>query len=114
MISVSTIIKDSAGDVIINELPESKLHDSSARVSRSATLDGGCVITDSGFCDADRTFDVRARPNKDDVETLRAIFKVHSLVHIATAEGFFSGKIERLGSDNGGIRMTVIIKEKLA
>jgi len=114
MISISTISQNTSGDLVIYELPASKFHDSEARVNRMSTLDGGCVITHSGFCDADRTFDIKARLNEADTEILRDIYRDETLINLATPEAFFRAAIEHLKSDNGDIRLTLLIKERLS
>lgn len=114
MISISTLTQNTEGDLVIYELPTSRFHDSEARVNRMSTLDGGCVITHSGFCDADRTFDVKARLNEVDTETLRDIYKDETLINLATPEAFFRAAIQHLKSDNGDTRITLLIKERLS
>ena len=75
MISISTLTVKTVSNVVFEESPKSKLRDLSARVSRTATLDGGCVITHSGVTDADRTFDIRAELTEDQADALREIVR---------------------------------------
>lgn len=114
MISISTVTKNANGSIIISEGPKSKLKESSARVSRTATLDGGCVITHSGHSHGDRTFKIVGTISESDAAILQNIFETETFVNISTSEGFFAGVIEKLKTDNGNLKLTFLVKEKLA
>ncbi len=96
---------------MFQELPESRLRNESARVSRSATLDGGCVIDHQGFSDSDRTFDIRADLTEAQAAILWGIFKSETFVNVATREGFFYGVIESMQDENGSVKLSILVKE---
>ena len=79
MISISTITPQTVSTVVFNETVQSRLRDLTARVSRTATLDGSCVITHSGVTDADRTLDIRAQLTADQADDLQAIYESVSI-----------------------------------
>ena len=113
MIGLSKITQatDSAAAVIFQELPQSRLRNEAARVSRSATLDGGCVIDHQGFSDGDRTFDIRARWSQELADILWSLFRSATFLNIATREGFFYGVIENMADENGNGRLSILVKE---
>lgn len=98
--------------VLIDESAASRLHDTSARVSRTKTLDGGVVIQHSGFSDGDRTMLVRGRVTAAAAEILRAIHEDDSTALLSCTAGVFAGVIERLKVDNGELDLRFLAKEK--
>lgn len=112
MISISSIIQNPSGAIIINELLTSEVISNSARVSRVATLDGGSVITHSGFSDGDRTLSVYARLNKADSDLLWNMFKNETFVLVSIPDGLFYSSIQRVKVDSGDLSMTILIKNK--
>jgi hypothetical protein len=92
----------------------SKLADRSRRVSRVATLDGGCEITDNGFADADRTIGlVHENPTADESESAAYLLETYSLLLIATSAGLFLAAPEALTDDGQTLEMRLLVKEKL-
>ena len=82
------------------------------RVGRTATLDGGCLITDSGFSHSDRTFKVRASVDEATEINLWDWFQTYALLNIATREGVFVGAIESCTIKKGALDMSILVKEK--
>jgi len=88
--------------------------DGSRRISRTATLDGGAVITDGGVTDADRSFDFTAiQALEDTIETLWAMFQAEDLVHLSCPEGVFSGYLQRVKITASGVNISFMVYEKL-
>lgn len=112
MISISTITQNASGAVIIEELLISSVNNNSARISRVATLDGGSVITHSGYSDGDRTLSVYARLNKAQSDLLWSIFKNETFVLVSIPDGLFYSSIQRVRIDNGDLSMTILIKNR--
>ena len=110
-LSMTTQATGEGAAILIRELPSSRLRDEASRVSRSATLDGGCVIDHQGFSDADRTFDVRANLFKNEADVLWNFFRSQTYVNISTSEGFFYGVIENMADANGNVRLSLLVKE---
>lgn len=113
MIGISTIIASSTGDLVIYERPDSVFKEASARVSRTATLDGGVAVVHSGFSHGDRTFRIRARLEEEDLATLENIHQEETVIYLSCKEGFFEGAIERITGDGGDLDMTFLVKERL-
>jgi hypothetical protein len=113
MIAISTIDSNVNGDLVIREIPGGQKR-RTARVSRTATLDGGCVITHSGFSYSDYTLSAVAFFSKADEDRIRAVFERETFLRVSTKFGFFSGAIESLTENRGKTRITLLITEKLS
>lgn len=112
MISISKITQATQnGSLIIWESKKSKIRDAAARVSRTATLDGGAVIEHLGFSDGDRSFEISAKLSQSQSEVLWSIFTNQTFLNISTEDGFFYGSIERCKVDNGIAKLTFLVKE---
>lgn len=115
MIGISTLVYDPNGFIILNESTESSLNVSSRRVSRVATLDGGATLTDSGFTDSDKTFNISVLDiSKEDAEILRTIYELYPLVRVSTKTGAYVGVISDLDTDQLPIALTFLVKEKVS
>lgn len=114
MIGISTITANEEGSIIIQEKPESEIKRFPARVSRSATLDGGAVIVHSGFSHGDRTLRVMAELTQADADKITSLHQTETLVNISMPDGFFSGALSSLYIDNGAMDLTILIQEKLS
>ena len=114
MIGISTITANPNGHIIINEKRDSELKRFPARVTRSATLDGGAVIQHSGFSHGDRKLRVMATLSEDDAAIIEFLHQTKTLLNISVQDGFYSGAFSNLIIDNGEMDLTILIKEKLS
>jgi len=114
MISITTPTFDLQGQVIINETANSDLKKNNKRISRTATLDGGCSITDQGFSNADRTLTINESSlDKERADCIWRIFTIYSLVRVSLRDGCFLGAIEKVSLNEGNLNMKILIKERL-
>jgi hypothetical protein len=113
-IGISTAIADDSGAIVLGMLPESQIRGGERRVTRTATLDGGCSLYDAGFSHGDRTWRVEARATEAEWEILWHIHQTCSLVYISVAEGYFSGAIESCRIDGERATLSILITEKIA
>ena len=111
MITISKLTADVNGSVLFNEKADSDLEKYTARVRRTATLDGGAEIDHLGYAAGDLTFDIRASVTNAQEAALKSIFKNETLVNISTRAGFFKGAISALNAKKGEIKMTFEVKE---
>ncbi len=111
MISISTITAGTS--VVLRELPSSKLKEKTARISRTATLDGGVYIEHGGYTDGDRTLRIEAVVDAVQAAALKMIFEGQTLVTVSMDDGLFLGAIQYMAVDNGDLKMTIYIKEKM-
>lgn len=113
MIGIATIAYDVEGDLTFVETIDSKLDDVTARVSVTATLDGGGIISHYGFSDSDRQFEIKAYLEQTEASRVKWIFEAHKYIYIATRVGLFKAAISRLWENLGLITMNVLIEQKL-
>lgn len=115
MISITTKTYDITGQAVFDPDHASDLRSNTRRVSRTATLDGGCEIVDQGYCDADRTLEIRkSQVSKDLGDRLWYLFQTYSLLRFSMPDGLYNGAIKRLEFKEGNLSMRVLIKERLA
>lgn len=114
MLSITTKDFDLNGHVLLNPDADSRLFDNTRRVSRTATLDGGCSIDDQGFSYGDRTLDIRQTGiSADTFARLQYICRTYSSVRVSQSDGVFSGCISSVKLDKGTARVKILIKEKI-
>ncbi|OGC00146.1 hypothetical protein A2V82_16555 [candidate division KSB1 bacterium RBG_16_48_16] len=83
-------------------------------MSRTATLDGGCIIEDNGLSHSDRTFRIISSSlTKEDAALLGQMIEFYAVLYLSTPDGVFSGAIENLGYSNGTVTASFLVKEKL-
>jgi len=113
-IGLASRLYDSAGALMVDPLPEdTQIRENTRRLTRTKTLDGGVVISDSGFSHGDRTFEVAVASTEILWSSLWAIFKNSSWITVSIEEGCFLAKMEDLKERNGKITMKILISETL-
>lgn len=105
---------DIAGAVVTTCQPGSNPNNFARRVSRSATLDGGAVITDHGFADGDRTIRVKLRPNATQYATLNRLCRTYPLLIVSTVELCALAACETFEQDDGEVTLTFLVQSKLS
>jgi hypothetical protein len=90
---------------------DSEIIVSSARVKRTATLDGGAVIDHQGYSVGDRTIELRGMVTETEAADLWAAFKESTYLILHTIDGSFYGAISDLKIDRGDLRLTFLAKE---
>lgn len=113
MIIISMTTADADGNTVLKD-GDSALSKIEARVSRTATLDGGCVITHSGVSHSDRTFRISTTINTNQKALIEHIHRNSVLVHVSCSEGFFLGAISYIDTSTTKLTMTILIKNKEA
>lgn len=115
MISLSTPLYDLQGMLTLSALDREWLGETSRRVSRSATLDGGVAVEDRGYADGDRNIDLDC-PNAIRAEYERAAYlqRTYPRLSLSTPGGVFTVAIERLTvSDGSTLTLTLMIIERI-
>ena len=111
--ALSTPTYDPLGFVEIKTIAGQEPGELTRRLTRSATLDGGAVVSDFGFSDGDRTIDVRWSPvSAADEANIGRLFESYAQVQIATPDGVFLAAPEsyRRGAAESSLRLLVIEK----
>lgn len=117
MIGLSSITVDTAGSlVIVTAGIGTKYRDVSRRVTRTATLDGGCAIYDNGFSDSDRDISVNiTNASRTIVDFIERLIRLYSRIVITTDDGAFSVAPTGMIQDGrGGILLSAKIVSKLS
>jgi hypothetical protein len=94
IIGINTTVYDSDGFRQIKQDAGQDLDNFtvSRRATKTATLDGGSVMDDSGYSASDRTYTVKTRDDSGELAAwAERIVKTYSTVEIATRYGFFTG-----------------------
>jgi hypothetical protein len=114
MISISTPTFDLNGSVVIHKSQASNLSNTTRRVSRTATLDGGVAMADMGFSDGDRTLQVVAAEADRDLESKLLYLQTnYPLLVLCCEKGCFLGAIDSLSRRQGALSLSFLVKEKL-
>ena len=112
LVSVSALEYDPSGSRLMRQDARQALDNNTGqrRVSRTATLDGGCVIYDTGYAPADRT--IRISTGLEHLEFLQRMVKLYSLVRVVTDEGHFIGAPQGWSVRDGKAQMTILVTEE--
>jgi hypothetical protein len=102
------------GGFALKPSADSRIRSGSRRVNRTKTLDGGVVITDSGYADGDRTLDLYVISSATVWTQLWTIFKLATLVTVTTDDGAFSGAMEAINDNGDYIAIRILIKERIS
>ena len=115
MISISTPTFDLSGSLIIRDYdPSTDVKSRSRRVSRTATLDGGCVIEDNGLSHSDRTLKIISKGlSALEVENLERLIEFYSELYVSTAEGVFAGVMENLNQKKDEVTVSFLVERKI-
>jgi hypothetical protein len=112
MITLSTTTANINGNVIIKESMASDTGAKTARVTRTATLDGGVYISHSGYTDGDRTLRIKGRITEAQATILNSLFEDHTSCLIGLKDGLYFGAISTLNTQNGSLKMNFLIENK--
>ena len=114
MIGISTPIFDLAGARIFRQVDVAN-RTGARRVSRTATLDGGVSVYDTGYSDSDRDCTV-TEPDAgiDAVEFAKRIVETYDLITLSMEDGAYEGIPESYRMNGGDLEMKVLITEKLS
>ena len=116
MIYLSKLYVDDPGsNVALRNFQKTGEYDSTARISRDKTLDGGGVLSHHGTSFVDRDFEVECRVNEAEAAVLKLFHENGILIRLSFWEGSYTGLIFRLNVRRDGIANIVFyFKEKLS
>ena len=115
MITISPAEYSSLPAVTLTTSGDSDLATTTRRTSRIATLDGGAVISDFGFSQADRTLRIVSNSaTRADYAALLALQSAYALLLCSCEEGVFLGSLARLQSTGQKVSADFYVKEKLS
>jgi len=114
--TIATPTADPAGYIELSVMdPVKAIGETARRVNRVATLDGGAVINDFGYSDADRTIDLAWMPTSRAVEdAVVRMLKLYEQIHVSTPAGFFRAAPERYTPSATESRLRLLVLAKLS
>lgn len=111
--TLAATIFDPAGYIELDVVPAQNDGETRRRVNRVATLDGGAVVNDAGYSQADRVLELRWQADNAAREAaVRRMVEIHDQVHIALRTGVYLVALEayRPGAAESTLRALVIRK----
>lgn len=117
MIGLATPTYDPAGHGMYRDDPSTQdsARSYQRRATRTATLDGGSVVADTGFSDADRTVTISlpdAPPEA--IELMSRLVRYYSTITVSLRDGCFSAVPSRTWTDRGAAKIEILITEKIS
>jgi len=103
---------DSASAVLIRDDSWCTVKEYSARVMRTATLDGGAVIENLGYSDGDRNITIVTEAHPDIIAKIKSLIVDELFIIVSTRDGVYYGAIDSLVSDRDQINLTILIQER--
>lgn len=111
---LSTTEFDPLAPVHLPLLMTSDLGETSRRVTRVATLDGGAAFGDFGHTEADRTIVLRWQPqSREHEESVRRLVALYTRITVSIAEGLFLVAPQTYSPGAEESRLTLLVERKL-
>lgn len=119
MIGISLNVYDVIGAKIFKDADKKDLlnESGSRRCTRTATLDGGCDIYDTGYFISDKTIVIQQEnASKEFIDYTKYITENYETVIVSTKDGVFLGNPEsyRVQDRNGILEFRILLKEKIS
>ena len=113
MAGIATLTYDLDGAKMFPQDPASMMgNDTGARrSSRTATLDGGCVIYDSGYAAADRTLILATELSY--IDFFEHLVRYYSSVLVSVQAGIFKGNPQRWRIRQGKAEIEILVTEEV-
>ena len=113
MAGIATLTYDLDGAKMFPQHPPSMMNNRkvSRRLTRTATLDGGATIYDTGYSAAARTLTLVTDISY--LDWMERIVKTYSLVLVSTEEGLFKGAPRSSRIRNGRVEIDILVKEAI-
>lgn len=116
MLAILSTINYSASDPIIFDIADdSQVRDAASRISRTATLDGGCLIVNDGFADADRTIQLQAdNCSEQSASDLWDLARLATAVILSIGSEVLQGYISNYRERGSMIVVNFLVERKLS
>ncbi|MBT8085974.1 MAG: hypothetical protein KJN72_12165 [Woeseia sp.] len=113
MITLGATVFDLEGFVVIPDSeidPNSDIENGSRRVTRTATLDGGAAVVDTGFSHSDRQLLVTLpNPTRSLFDAIAHLCQLYPEITVTTIEGAFVAVIEDYRAANSRVELTLLL-----
>lgn len=117
MIGISTMNYDEFGAMIfpLSDTDEAVNDSAARRCTRTATLDGGCEIYDTGYSDSDRTLRVKEKDvDLTLIDFVKYIIQNYGLIVVTTRDGAYRGVPDSYNVKNGVLLFNILIESKIS
>lgn len=116
MIGLSAQTYDPDGTVILALRPEAKneMRRGGRRQTRTATLDGGVSLYDTGTDVSDRVWPVRAAATEAAKAAIEYLCETYQRLYAATEEGFYDVTIPEWRLEDADIVVSIALLEELS
>ena len=113
MAGIATLTYDLDGAKVFPQDPASMMSNNTGarRASRTATLDGGCVIYDTGYAAADRTLTIVT--DIEYIDFFEHLVRYYSTVLVSTRDGLFKGNPRTWRTRNGKAEIEIFVTEEI-
>jgi len=112
---LSTLAYSAQGPITLQLTNDSSIRDLSLRISRTATLDGRCAITNGGMSHSDRTLQLQAINCSPDTATqLWALVQQATAVCLAARDESFQGYLSSYRERGANVQLTFLVERKLS
>jgi len=112
-VSLCSRVFDPDGNLIIAIQADSELGNTTRRVNRVKTLDGGVSINDTGFSESDREFKIKAQLSKSETDQINRLYQLYPLLSISTKLGVFEGVIDQISESPPVTNINFLVKARL-
>ena len=118
VLSISPEVYDLVGEVFVYDkhifIDRTSLEVLERRSTRTATLDGGAVLYDTGYSASDRTVKFLLRPEYTEmVLKLKTLVKTYSTVTLIIDSGSFQCHIQRVADLTKGLEVNLLILKEI-
>lgn len=116
-LGLCTVLYAQNGDVMLDASENSELTFLSRRLSRTATLDGGCEIVDNGYTPSDGVIKIVVEPTQNSpalYAQIMAIIQQFGLVTIASEQGVFLAAIESVTNPKSLLTINLLIHSQVS
>lgn len=115
LVTLSAVEYAVNGHIVIDALDASDLGQTTRRVNRVATLDGGAAINDFGHSWADRTLTVSWLPqNKAAEDEIDAFVRSQAQVHVGTRDGVYLAAPQSYQYAPDGSALVLLVLDKIS
>lgn len=114
MVILSAPVFDLGGVLVLNRTEDSRLFDHAKRLSRVPTLDGGAVLVDLGWSEADRTLRlVDSAPAPGSLVLAEYLARTYSALTCAVGSRLYVGAVASVRTDGGSLMLDFLVTDKL-
>lgn len=113
--ALSTPVWDPQGHVLIDALPTQTEGETRRRVNRVATLDGGAVVNDAGYSEADRTIDLKwQRGSAEHEASVERLVRFYPRLRVAARSAVYEAAVEAYVPQQNESLLRLLILTKLS